>query len=59
MRKEANEGQGHPAEQSDFKGETGESIGFDSGNESLFLREISYWLDRKVLKRNSEQPGKQ
>jgi hypothetical protein len=32
----APQGQGHPPEESDFKGENGQQVGFDRRNESLF-----------------------
>lgn len=57
MVKKDKEGQCHPAEQSDFESENGQSIGFDRRNQSLFHRETTHWLDREVLKGDSKEPS--
>jgi len=57
VREEDEVGQGHPAEETDFKGEDGERIGLEGGDEGFGRREVADGLDGEILEDDSEEPG--
>src|SRR5581483_6296823 len=57
MRKEQEKGEGHPGIHADLEGENRERVGFYGCGQPLTKGQVAHWLNREILKDDTEGPG--